>query len=377
MKNQIKELLTQTKPKNNLKNDQFGHTGHAEYTDNLISEIVNKIGFDKLPSDISISTMTLACKINVKFNCRNISKYVDLSYGGILSVKCGNHDDLQTNRTLLPKKQKTGKKKKKKSVFYNQVSIYVMVKGKNKKPVSVKLFLNGAIQLTGCKTVEHAIEAITKIFIELKKIKAIVNLKNYCLQVVEHKFVSNREILNMKNVKDIKIAMINSNFNINFKIDRAKLHNLMLIENYEVSYDPEKHACVNIKYDHLEKQLSIFVFEGGSIIITGVRNCYQIIDAYNFINKYLLLNYNKIVKNDNLTNSNIIKFLDKEIIKEHINEKYMNDSDSHSEIDAEIDADSELDDSSLLLSDSENENLTEAEKYIKYIYKFSTSDECD
>lgn len=296
-----------------------------------ISEIVDKLGFDKLPSDIMISTMTLACRIDTKFNCRNIARYVDLSYNGVLSVKCGNEDDTQTNRTLLPKKQKTGKKKKKKNVFYNQVSIYVMVKGKKKKPVSVKLFLNGAMHLTGCKTISHAIEAITKIFDEIKKIKAIVILKKDCLSVVEQLFVPDRKILKIQNIKELKVAMINSNFSINFKIDRAKLHNLMLAENYEVFYDPEKHACVNIKYDHTDKQLSIFVFEGGSIIITGVRNCHQIVDAYNFINKYLLLNYNKIVKNDNLTNSNIVKFLDKQILKENINNDFLSESESELE----------------------------------------------
>ncbi len=385
MKNNAKELQTNGNvATNNIKAKPLltGEQLKSEQLSNkIIDEIVEKLGFAKLPPEIAISTMTLACKINTKFNCRNIARYVDLTYGGILSVKCGNEDNTKTNRTLLPKKQKTGKKKKKRRVFYNQVSIYVMVKGKNKKPVSVKLFLNGAIQMTGCKTVAHAIEALNKIFNELSKIKAIIASKNYCLKVVEKKFATSIEILNIKNVKDIRIAMINSNFRINFKIDRAKLHNLMLAENYEVSYDPEKHACVNIKYDHMDKQLSIFVFEGGSIIITGVNNCFQIVDAYNFINKYLLMNYNKIVKNDNLTNSNIIKFLDKANMIENINDNLSVSSDSDNDINTKSDddfnynSDDEINDIDDLIFNSEDIELTEAAKYMSDIYKFTNSDD--
>lgn len=336
---------------------------HQAYSDKITNEIIQKLGFDKLPQDVVISTMTLVCSVNTNFICRNIARCVDLSYGGILSVKCGNDDDIKTNRSLLPKKQKTGKKKKKKSVFYNQVSIYVMVKGKNKKPVSVKLFLNGAIQITGCKTIGHAIEALNKIFIELHKTKGLVVMKNFALRVIDLPFMTNTNIT-LKNVKDIKVVMINSNFTIGFKVDRLKLHNLMLSEGYDVSFDPEKHACVNIKFDHTEKQLSIFVFEGGSIIITGVKNCHQILEAYDFINKYLLMNYNKIVKNDNLTNVNIIKFLDKTNIKEQENDEFLlSDSD---------DTDSEY---SNILLNSDEMDLTEAEKYISEIYNFDEGGE--
>lgn len=338
MKNNVRELqpygnilTNHIKPEKTLTTEEIVEN---EQIDKIVKSINEKLGFDKLPSDILISTMTLTCKIDTEFNCRNIARYIDLSYGGILSVKCGNENDTKTNRTLLPKKQKTGKKKKKRSVFYNQVSMYVMVKGKKKKPVSVKLFLNGSIQMTGCKTISHLTEALTKIFRELKKIKAIVISKNYSLKVVEKPFVTEMNNIKIQNVKNIKISMINSNFDINFKIDRSKLHNLMLAEKYEVSFDPEKHACVNVKYESSEKQLSIFVFEGGSIIITGVRNCFQIIEAYNFINKYLLINYNKIIKNDDLTNSNITMYLDREKLIENINNDFLNSSDDESDIDS-------------------------------------------
>lgn len=282
---------------------------------------MNKLELNKLPEEVNISTMTLVCKFNTTFNCENIAKFINLSPDGILSVKYGREDDLSTNRSLLQKKQKTGKKKKKKSIFFNQTSLYVAVKGK-KKPISVKLFSNGAIQKTGCKTITNGIEALSKIFTELLKTKAIIvkNEETGKMKIMEKPFVSTPTVLNFESMKDFKISMINSNFFM-FGVDRTKLYNLLLKDEHEVSYDPGKHACVNVKYEHIEKTISIFVFEKGSIIITGAQTCAQINDAYNFINKYMLSNYNSIIKNNNLMNANIVKFLDKENIEEKNNTK--------------------------------------------------------
>jgi TATA-box binding protein (TBP) (component of TFIID and TFIIIB) len=261
----------------------------------------------KLPDDVSISTMTIICNIDTVFLCGNIARYVELKSNGILSVTHGKDGDPKTNRTLIPKKHnKSKKKKKKKNVFYNQVSMYVNVSGK-KKPVNVKLFSNGAIQMTGCKIIDNAIEALNKILPTLKEVKAVVNYKK--MEIDEKPFAENPNFLELKNVKKFKIVMINSNFKIPFSVDRFKLYNLLLENKYDCYYEPVKHACVNIKYDHSEKVISIFVFEKGAIIVTGARNCGQILDGYNFINKYLLSNHKHIVKHDNLTNSNIIKYL--------------------------------------------------------------------
>lgn len=278
------------------------------YFDKNVIDLKKELGLIKLPDEVAISTMTFCCSLNTKFLCNNIAKYIDISPEDILGVTHGIAGDMKTNRSLLPKKSTSaGKAKRKKNVFYNQVSIYVNVSSKKKNPVNVKLFSNGSIQMTGCKTIENALEALTKIFKELKKSKAVINYKK--LVIEERPMVENSEILEIKNLQDFKIAMINSNFKIPFIIDRRKLYNLMLQENYDCLFDPNKHACVNIKFfANNEKIISIFVFEGGSIIITGARNCNQILDGYNFINKYLLSNHKHIVKNNN--NSNFVKFLE-------------------------------------------------------------------
>lgn len=297
-------------------------------TNKIISSLISKLELNKLPEEVHISTMTLVCKFDTTFNCKNIGRYIDLTSDNVISVKFGKEEDCATNRSLSQKRQSAGKKKRKKSIFYNQVSLYIMVKGKGKNPISMKLFSNGAIQMTGCKTIDNAIEALRKIFPELLKTKAIIikDSNTNELKIVDKPFLTNPSILNFENIKDFKISMINSNFFM-FVIDRIKLYNHLVKDGYDVSYDPGKHACVNVKYDHPEKTISIFVFEKGSIIITGAQTCSQINDAYNFINKYALNNYNAIIKDKNVMNANIIKYLDKNNIIEEsvfVNDKINN-----------------------------------------------------
>lgn len=280
---------------------------HVDSDPSIKAKIIKEFSVGHLPEDVTISTMTLTCKIATKFNCENIAKYIDLNMSRILTVTHGELGNPKTNRTLVQKKKTTGKPKKQKKVFYNQVSMYVKVHAKNKKPVNIKLFSNGAIQMTGCKTVENAIETLIKVLFELKKVKAVIDYPS--MKVVDKPFCTNVEILDLKNIVGLQIVMINSGFHIPFKMDRNKLYNLLLSDGYECFYDSVKHACVNVKIVYEEKKISIFVFEKGSILITGARNCTQIYEAYMFINKYLLKNHNIIKKNEALSNSNIAKYL--------------------------------------------------------------------
>ena len=105
--------------------------------------ILKEFDVKHLPDDVAISTMTLTCKIATKFNCENIAKYIDLDLNRILMVTHGELGNTKTNRTIIPKKKTSGKPKKQKKVFYNQVSMYVKVYAKNKKPVNIKIFSNG------------------------------------------------------------------------------------------------------------------------------------------------------------------------------------------------------------------------------------------
>ena len=133
------------------------------------------IELDNLPDDVSISTMTITCKIATEFLVANIGKYIDLKYNGIVTIMHGDSGDKTTNRSLIIKKQSPQKQKKKKKAFYNQVTI--VVKTKDNKMTNIKLFSNGSIQMTGCRSIEGVIEVLSKVFTELKTVKATLDYK--------------------------------------------------------------------------------------------------------------------------------------------------------------------------------------------------------
>lgn len=271
------------------------------------NKINDALIINKLPEDVGISTMTVCCEIDIEFKVNNVAKYIDLNKDGIISISYGRNDDPCTNRSLFPRKRHTKQKKKKKAkrVFYNQVSLAVMIKSKKEKPINIKLFTNGSIQMTGCKSVENVIDVIEKVFYELKVVKAIIN-KN-TMKFDDKPFINDPNKLHLHLIDNIIIGMINSNFRYPNKIDRLKLFNLLQSESIESKYDPSNHACVNIKHKCIDKTISIFVFEKGPIVVTGAKNCEHILSGYNFINKYLLSNHKKIVKSTiNISNINSI-----------------------------------------------------------------------
>ena len=267
--------------------------------------ILDQIQITILPPDVTINTMTVICHMDMKFNVGNIAKYIDLSLDGIIKISHGRSGDILTNRIMVHKK-KFKKIKKNKKVFFNQVSLSVVIPSKKDRPVNLKIFSNGSMQMTGCKHIDNAIEAIERTFVELKKIKAIIDPKKMCL--VEKPFCSKPEDLNMTKVIAMEVAMIVSKFTYPININRAKLYELFLKDNLEAKYDPELHASVDLKFASGDKKISIFIFEKGSIVITGAKTCKHILEAYNFVNEYLLTHH-KIISKKNIKQDDIEKFI--------------------------------------------------------------------
>ena len=273
------------------------------------NKILEALIIQKLPDDICISTMTVCCELDIEFNVNSIAKYIDLNKNSIITNSYGRNDDPVTNRSLFPKKKQ---KKKAIRVFYNQVSLAVMVESKKEKPINIKLFTNGSIQMTGCKSVDNVVDVVDKIFNELKVIKAVVDCNT--MKIVDKPFINDPSKLDLNFITNITIGMINSNFRYPNKIDRLKLFNLLTSESIECKYDPSNHACVNIKHQCIDRTISIFVFENGPIVITGAKNCEHILAGYNFINRYLLTNHKKIIKST-INVHNIDSLLDNKQLK--------------------------------------------------------------
>lgn len=277
-------------------------------TKKCIQKFKNILDLDLLPADLNISTMTIICKFYTKFDTENIGMYVELDPNKIVSVSYGDKSNSDTNRSLIKTKKK--RKKNNSKAFYNQTTVCVMSSIDN-KILNAKIFKNGSIQMTGCKSIPGCIDVLNIICKEFSKIKAIIDPDSLA-KIILKPFVSNIAAMSLDKINDLKICMINSGFNIGFCIDREELYKVLSEENIECKCDLDNHACVNIKYNYKDrKKVSIFVFASGAVIITGANNCNHILEAYEFITIKMVDHYQKIKNVSNISNSqDIRKFLD-------------------------------------------------------------------
>lgn len=258
---------------------------------------------DNLSKGVSISTMCCSAKLGSIIDIENIQNYLQLDNNDILTVKMND----QKIRTLLVQKIKNKRnkivvKKGKTQKFYNQITVVVRINNdnyddiNNEKCINVKLFKNGSIQMSGCKKIEEVNRVINKLIYRLKEKKGKL-IDNEIQQI---KFVENAEDIN---VTHFKIDMINSNYQVNLQIDRSNFYRLLLKKKISASYEKCIRACVIIKYcppvdNPEEKEISIFIFQKGNIIITGAKSRLQILAAYKYLNEILLEHADDISKTD-------------------------------------------------------------------------------
>jgi TATA-box binding protein (TBP) (component of TFIID and TFIIIB) len=306
-----------------------------------------KLDAYNLPYDLPISTATITCKINVLFDVENIAYYFNDFDDILIDKKYGNRSGMKSVNSKKKKQKK--KKRKEKKDFFNQVSLIFctptlmgldinkLSQKEKEKTVNVKLFINGSIHMTGCKHLSNITKCLEILFDRLKKTKAIINnefkfeKKNFlkCVDDLDFEIINFKydlskykenpyTHLNISNVYMFVINMINSNFNVGFKIKRDELRHLLIENGFDATLDPNVHACVNIKLNipNQNKTISIFVFESGSITIAGSDSCEQILYAYNFINKFILTHY-KILLSKQITPQLLIQ-LAKNIKLSHV-----------------------------------------------------------
>lgn len=265
---------------------------------------LEKHDISNLPSGVTVSTMCASGKLGTKLYISNIYKYMELNPENIITVK----ESDEKIRTLRKKKKRKSKKKavdplkkkKKTNSFFNQITVEVRVTEgecetfEKQDVINVKLFKNGSIQMSGCKKIESINIALNKLVERLQVVKAKIENET----IVEKNFVENLDKLG---VYDFKIDMINSNYAVDLTINREKFYNILLDKKIRCRYEPCIHACVTIKYippedNEVEKVISIFIFEKGSIIITGAKKRSHIISSYNYVNNIIKENRNEIEK---------------------------------------------------------------------------------
>jgi TATA-box binding protein (TBP) (component of TFIID and TFIIIB) len=226
--------------------------------------------FNEIPKNVSVSTTGVTFELGVNVNLEYVFKLVKLN-DILLGMKYKNKIK-QTEEINMKVSEKT---------FNNQLTMKVKIA--EDKCVSIKIFLNGSIQIAGSKSIEQINKGIEYLLKMLKKRYYVESLNEEIKLVDSYNF----------NIKDFKINMINSNFYVNYKINIENLFPLITKKGIKARFEPLSHRCVNIKFcpegmdPEVNKPISIFVFESGSIIITGARNGSHIKSAYNFINGVL------------------------------------------------------------------------------------------
>jgi len=300
----------------NKSNSEWSNFKFIDYLDVKNKEICG------LPKGVSISTMCAKCKLGTKVDLDNIYKHLELNEDDILTVKV-NKDKQRTILPIKVKKRRTTKKNSepKSNPFYNQITIVVRVYEGDKdvvikdnkrdldkiRKINVKLFKNGSIQISGVKKYKYTNRALNKLVHKLSEVNGDI------------KMAEEPEKLT---VNGFSIYMINSNYRINIHVDRKKLFDILTMKKIKSSYEKCIRACVIVKYcpkikNTEEKEVSLFVFEKGNIIITGARNLEHIIESYNYMNNIILEHIEDVMKKDEGNESNIIMQLYDDIMKDH------------------------------------------------------------
>lgn len=179
--------------------------------------------------------------------------------------------------------------------FDNQLTI--IYKYNEDSIMNIKVFKNGNIQITGVKNIADGEKMIDSLVNYLKSRHSTDNIvKDY----------------NALRTINYKVALINSDFKVDFEIKRDKLYST-IVNHYDnkCSFEPCIYPGVKIQYfwnscnhhkdgvcgcredcyigkgdgqgDGNCKKITIAVFQSGCIIITGAQNTEQIDDAYKFI----------------------------------------------------------------------------------------------
>lgn len=265
---------------------------YGEYPINESGLYLNKkkhFNQDILPSCLNVSTISLTFQLNTIVNLKNINEYMTISENDICSI------DFEGNlRTVLPKKKI---KKRKSNNFYNSITLEIMVRKTQtvddkiipSKVINFKIFKNGGVQIAGCKNINEGNIAIQKL---ISRLSTNIGIES------EGKMQEITFTEKPITVTDIKINLINVNFKLDFNINRELLYQVLLNDNIICYYEKCKHAGVCVKFNPPEKEkpISIFIFESGSIVITGSKNEQHILTGYKHVTKIIKNKKKQITK---------------------------------------------------------------------------------
>jgi TATA-box binding protein (TBP) (component of TFIID and TFIIIB) len=328
----VKKTKATTEITNQLTNDKIKLTNDKKKISNEGQDIceeviiknlidVKKLEINELPDGVKVATMCSSCFLGTKLNLDNIEKYMNLDENDILTVK-RNKDNIRSLIEIkkASKRNTILKKKQAGNNFYNSITLIVRVttgptKEINDEPrINIKLFKNGSIQMSGCKNVQNVNSVLEKVLYRLKMVKG--KMENG--RIEEITFI---EDTNKLEINNFKIDMIYCNYKISMQVDREKLYDLLKKKKVKCIYEPCIRACVIIKFcasvdNPDKKELSIFIFKKGNIIITGARSRNQVIEAYSYINNIFIVHADEIIKKSDEDEEELIMNLYNDVLKD-------------------------------------------------------------
>ena len=295
----------------NEDNDEFDIEAELEMFDkdmDIYFDTQKKINTEiPTPSEFVISTISITGKIG------------DFDEGTLdLPKLCESFEENKDEKIIKIKHQKNITRKNKKNnskerIFYNQVSFLInpYYNSNNNvniyKKISIKIFLNGNIQISGLKQLDlQDAYDVLKILIEnIKKLHYTIPLE----------------------IKNCKIILINGNYELGYKVNRTNLLNILKNKyNLFATLEPCVYQGINIRYfrnkqnpkndgichcnqvclgkgsgdgDGNCSKLTIAVFQSGAVIIVGKATYEDIIDTYNIMNNIFSTHYIEIVQLSN------------------------------------------------------------------------------
>lgn len=286
-----------------------------DYNDNINIIDVNKVNeknnqiyilktLSNLPPDIKVTTISVTFDMDIKFDINNIRKIIETKSNEITTIKYAINNTKYV-RSLYPYKylklKNKNKNKKRNKRFSDEVTLIIDANEINKylNDTNIKLFCNGAVQVSGCYSYDHFKNCIEIVFKNLLKDKYIRENNKFVL-----KNMINVNKITMDNIINFKINLINTGFNTGFNIDRDKLNKLCISKNISCSYEPTIYAGVKINYKYefkddkhdYSKYISVVVFERGYVMINGGSYKNQIVKTYKFIMDLLFNNYELLIQ---------------------------------------------------------------------------------
>lgn len=291
------------------------------------------LNWNDITHDINVSTLVFNCFIGQQVNLDNIAMFMEFKNTNIVHKNysayrphCVTVDGV-TNEYILsidPAKNKAIDKRKKRSDFDNQITILTIsqkkldVTGKS-GDINVKVFKNGTLHLTGCRDISNFIEVVNEIGVCLLQTHSFI----YNGMLKTFRFIDKDYI----NVEDIRVVMINSNFNLNHKIDRnallAKLKesgakcayngcdhhgvkleytktinvNKKVADSMMKEYNTRAHKNYSMglimkkinddEYEMTRKLTTVNIFQSGKCIAIGAKYLSDINDVYDYLMSYL------------------------------------------------------------------------------------------